>query len=174
MADPVEVVAAVVQRDGRYLITRRLEGTHLAGLWELPGGKILPAEEAESALRRELREELGVEASVGELIEAVTWTYPVGGTVHTVTAEDGSFDSFPPAIMPGQTFTFTFTRAGVHTYHCDFHNFMTGEIVVFGSQHDANNDGKSDILCREVGGAASVWLVNGANVLASAGIGRTT
>ena len=76
MADPVEVVAAVVQRDGRYLITRRLEGTHLAGLWEFPGGKILPAEEAESALRRELREELGVDASVGELIEAVTWTYP--------------------------------------------------------------------------------------------------
>ena len=76
MVAPVEVVAAVVQRDGRYLITRRLEGTHLAGLWEFPGGKILPAEQPEEALRREMKEELGVTASVGKLIETVTWTYP--------------------------------------------------------------------------------------------------
>ena len=72
----VEVVAAVVERDGRYLITRRLEGTHLAGLWEFPGGKILPGEKPEDALRRELKEELGVEAAVGELVETVNWTYP--------------------------------------------------------------------------------------------------
>ena len=72
----VEVVAAVVERDWRYLITRRLEGTHLAGLWEFPGGKILPGEKPEDALRRELQEELGVEAEVGELIETVDWTYP--------------------------------------------------------------------------------------------------
>jgi 8-oxo-dGTP diphosphatase len=76
VAGPVEVVAAVIQRDGRYLITRRLEGTHLAGMWEFPGGKILPTEKPEDALRREIREELGVTASVGDLIEAVTWTYP--------------------------------------------------------------------------------------------------
>ena len=74
--DPVEVVAAVVQRDGRYLITRRLEGSHLAGLWEFPGGKVGPAERPEAALRREMKEELGVEAAVGGLIESVTWTYP--------------------------------------------------------------------------------------------------
>jgi 8-oxo-dGTP diphosphatase len=72
----VEVVAAVVERDGRYLITRRLEGTHLAGLWEFPGGKTLPGEKPEDALRREMQEELGVEAEVGELIETVDWTYP--------------------------------------------------------------------------------------------------
>jgi 8-oxo-dGTP diphosphatase len=72
----VEVVAAVVERAGRYLITRRLEGTHLAGLWEFPGGKTLSGEKPEDALRRELREELGVEAEVGELIETVDWTYP--------------------------------------------------------------------------------------------------
>ena len=74
--DPVEVVAAVVQRDGRYLITRRLEGSHLAGLWEFPGGKVGPAERPEAALRREMKEELGVEAAVGGLIESVTWMYP--------------------------------------------------------------------------------------------------
>jgi len=72
----VDVVAAVIERDGRYLITRRLEGTHLAGLWEFPGGKISSAERPEAALRRELKEELGVDATVGDLVEAVTWTYP--------------------------------------------------------------------------------------------------
>ena len=72
----VEVVAAIIERDGRYLITRRLEGTHLAGLWEFPGGKLLKGEKPEDALRRELREELGVEAAVGELIQTVDWTYP--------------------------------------------------------------------------------------------------
>ena len=76
MPDPVEVVAAVVERDGRYLITRRLEGTHLAGLWEFPGGKILPGEKPEDALRRESKEELGVEVAVGELIQMVDWAYP--------------------------------------------------------------------------------------------------
>jgi len=74
--EAVEVVAAVVERGGRYLITRRLEGTHLAGFWEFPGGKILPADKPEDALRRELREELAVEASVGERVDTVTWTYP--------------------------------------------------------------------------------------------------
>ena len=72
----VEVVAAVVGRDGRYLITRRLEGTHLAGLWEFPGGKIRPGEKPVDALTRELAEELGVGATVGELIETVDWAYP--------------------------------------------------------------------------------------------------
>jgi mutator protein MutT len=76
VAEPVEVVAAVVERAGRYLITRRLEGTHLAGLWEFPGGKILPGEKPEGALRRELKEELGVEAAMGDLIQTVDWTYP--------------------------------------------------------------------------------------------------
>ena len=74
--EAVEVVAAVIERDSRYLITRRLEGTHLAGLWEFPGGKLLPGEQPEDALRRELKEELGVEVAVGELIQMVDWAYP--------------------------------------------------------------------------------------------------
>jgi 8-oxo-dGTP diphosphatase len=76
VADPIEVVAAIVRRGDRYLITRRLEGTHLAGLWEFPGGKVSPAEDPGEALRREMREELGVEISVGELMETITWAYP--------------------------------------------------------------------------------------------------
>ena len=84
--------------------------------------------------------------------QTVTWSYTIGSTFHTVTAEDGTFDSSPPLLMPGQTFAFTFTHAGVYVYHCDLHSFMTGQVVVFGSPHDANNDGKSDIVWREAGG----------------------
>jgi len=73
---PVEVVAAVIERDGRLLITRRREGTHLSGLWEFPGGKPEPGEALEDALRREIREELDAAVNVGERIETVDWEYP--------------------------------------------------------------------------------------------------
>lgn len=61
------VVAAVIGReDGRLLLARRPAGRHLAGLWEFPGGQVEAGETAERALARELGEELGVEAEVGE------------------------------------------------------------------------------------------------------------
>jgi mutator protein MutT len=72
----VEVVAAVVERDGKLLITRRRAGTHLGGLWEFPGGKADPGEPAARALQREILEELGVAVSVGEPLAIVDWTYP--------------------------------------------------------------------------------------------------
>lgn len=73
----VEVAAALIQDEaGRYLITRRLPGTHLAGLWEFPGGKREPGETLEACLRRELVEELGADFTIGEKIETVTWRYP--------------------------------------------------------------------------------------------------
>jgi len=56
----VEVVAAVIWRDGRYLGVRRPEGKPLAGAYEFPGGKIEPGETPDAALIRELREELGI------------------------------------------------------------------------------------------------------------------
>lgn len=61
------VAVALVDEDGRVLIQRRPEGTHMAGLWEFPGGKIDPGETPEDALRRELVEELGVEIEWGSL-----------------------------------------------------------------------------------------------------------
>jgi mutator protein MutT len=70
-----EVAAAVIEADGRYLITRRVKG-HLEGFWEFPGGKVKPGETLPQCLRREVKEELGVEISVGEKIETVTWHYP--------------------------------------------------------------------------------------------------
>jgi mutator protein MutT len=70
------VVAAVAERDGAFLVTRRLEGTHLAGLWEFPGGKCDPDESHEACLAREMREELAVGVRVGAKILAVTHDYP--------------------------------------------------------------------------------------------------
>jgi 8-oxo-dGTP diphosphatase len=61
------VVAAVIRRgDGRYLLARRRPGGHMAGLWEFPGGGVDAGETAEAALVRELDEELGVTAEVGD------------------------------------------------------------------------------------------------------------
>lgn len=72
----IVVAAAVVKSDGRYLVTRRQRGVHLEGLWEFPGGKCEPGESIANCLRRELQEELGTDASVGNELLAVTHHYP--------------------------------------------------------------------------------------------------
>ena len=58
MPERIVVVAAVIEQDGRFLIARRLKGTHLAGYWEFPGGKVHAGETHEAALQREISEEL--------------------------------------------------------------------------------------------------------------------
>lgn len=73
----IQVVAAVItDARGRVLLSRRKEDSELAGLWEFPGGKIDPGESAEQALRRELQEEIGIEAVVGEPLIKVPQQYP--------------------------------------------------------------------------------------------------
>jgi len=72
----IEVSAALIFRDGRILITQRHADAHLGGLWEFPGGKREPDETFEQCLVREIREELGLEISVGELFEEVDHAYP--------------------------------------------------------------------------------------------------
>lgn len=67
--EPLEVVAAVLVRDGRVLACRRAPGTDAAGLWEFPGGKVEQGESPEAALVREIREELGADILVGELVD---------------------------------------------------------------------------------------------------------
>ncbi len=72
----IVVVAAVIERDGAFLLTLRPEGTHLAGHWEFPGGKVHVSETHAEALRRELFEELDIAAEVGEVLHTVTHAYP--------------------------------------------------------------------------------------------------
>lgn len=72
----VEVAAGLIRDEsGRYLLTRRPAGTHLAGLWEFPGGKRHAEESLEDCLRRELIEELGATFRVGDHVDTVVWTY---------------------------------------------------------------------------------------------------
>jgi 8-oxo-dGTP diphosphatase len=73
---PIVVTAAVVERGGRFLITRRPVGVHLEGYWEFPGGKCDAGEALGVCLARELREELDVDARIGGEIFTTTHTYP--------------------------------------------------------------------------------------------------
>ena len=75
MRDRITVVAAVVERNGRFLVTRRLTGTHLAGYWEFPGGKVHPGEPQEGALQREMLEELNTGISAPEKIFHTSHAY---------------------------------------------------------------------------------------------------
>ena len=72
MSGTLLVVAGALLRDGRLLLTRRPEGDPLAGLWELPGGKVEPDESPEEALAREWSEELGVHVETSEPLTFVS------------------------------------------------------------------------------------------------------
>lgn len=75
-SDPVQVAAALISRDGRYLICRRKPDAHLGGLWEFPGGKREPGESLEDCLMREIREELGVDVSTPVPYTMLPHVYP--------------------------------------------------------------------------------------------------
>ena len=70
------VSAAVLIEAGRVLLTQRKAGTHLAGAWEFPGGKVGAGEDPRDALVRELREELGIDAVAGDVMEVTFHRYP--------------------------------------------------------------------------------------------------
>jgi mutator protein MutT len=72
----IVVTAAVVERDGGFLVTRRQKGTHLEGYWEFPGGKCDAGESLAACLARELVEALDVDARVGDEVFTTTHAYP--------------------------------------------------------------------------------------------------
>lgn len=75
----VEVVCGIIgDGEGRYLACKRPHGKHLGGLWEFPGGKVDAGETPQSALARELMEELGILVAVGDALEPVIWNYERG------------------------------------------------------------------------------------------------
>jgi 8-oxo-dGTP diphosphatase len=71
----IRVVAAVIENDGRYLVTKRRPTAVLPDLWEFPGGKVEPGEDDASALKREFLERLDAPIHVGELISYVRHPY---------------------------------------------------------------------------------------------------
>ena len=77
----IPVVAGLLKKDKKILVGQRPENHSLAGLWEFPGGKIEIGESPEQALARELNEELGIEADIGQLKLACTHSYGDVGIV---------------------------------------------------------------------------------------------
>ena len=76
----IHVVAGVIaDAQGRILIAQRGAGKHLAGAWEFPGGKVGPGEDPRAALRRELAEELGIDATAGEIVDVAFHHYEDAG-----------------------------------------------------------------------------------------------
>lgn len=76
MSSSIPVAAALIFRAGKLLITQRPPDKHLGGLWEFPGGKLEPGESYSDCLKRELREELGVEITPGPMLAAIEHRYP--------------------------------------------------------------------------------------------------
>ncbi|WP_369960572.1 (deoxy)nucleoside triphosphate pyrophosphohydrolase [Leifsonia sp. EB34] len=84
----LQVVAAVIVRDGAVLACRRAPHKDAAGRWEFPGGKVEPGETPEAALARELREELGVQVRVGSLLDrSTTGAVDLAGYATTLSGE---------------------------------------------------------------------------------------
>ena len=71
----IEVVAAIIYKDGAYFATQRGYG-EFEGMWEFPGGKIEPGESRESALKREIQEELGIDITINKFLCTTDYDYP--------------------------------------------------------------------------------------------------
>ena len=72
----IHVTCAIIEREGRVLATQRSAAMNMPHKWEFPGGKIDPGETAEECLRRELLEEIGIQARIGRSLPASTHQYP--------------------------------------------------------------------------------------------------
>ena len=93
----IEVVAAMIRRDGRFLICRRPQGKNCEFMWEFPGGKVEPGETNEAALAREIREELNCGIAVGERLAETTHAYP-NVEIHLTLYAAGLTDGEPECL----------------------------------------------------------------------------
>lgn len=120
MNPTIEVAAAIIEKDGHILITQRRQGGYWGGFWEFPGGKRHADESLEECLRREIREELGVEISLHGLRRRIDYTYPdrfvqlhfyscriISGELRKLEVEDFRW------VKPAELTEFTFVPADV-------------------------------------------------------------
>lgn len=71
----LDVTAAIIEREGKYLIAKRKKGKHLEGKWEFPGGIIESSETPEECLRRELKEEFGIKTEISNFVGESVFDY---------------------------------------------------------------------------------------------------
>jgi len=72
----IKVTGAIIQNDNNFLIGRRGRDEKSAGMWEFPGGKLEEGESPKECIKRELKEELNIDAAIGELFFSYTYNYP--------------------------------------------------------------------------------------------------
>lgn len=70
-----QVIAAILEKDGKMLIAKRKKGSTLGGKWEFPGGKLEPGETPQDCLKRELKEEFDIETEIGDFFWSGKFKY---------------------------------------------------------------------------------------------------
>ena len=116
----IKVVAAVIEKDGKFLICKRGPGGSCAGLWEFPGGKIEPGETPFEAIKREISEELCAEIEPEEIFCEYPFSYP-DKEIHFYFIKakllsekiEPTFHSETKWILPSETKGFEFCPADV-------------------------------------------------------------
>lgn len=90
------VVCAIIRKEGRILLARRPPNKTLGGLWEFPGGKVEAGEPADTALHRELQEEMGCRVVITQVLAPFVWAYPWGSIELMPFLCELASDSAPP------------------------------------------------------------------------------
>jgi 8-oxo-dGTP diphosphatase len=98
----IRVVAAIIEQNARVLICQRPAGKVFAGKWEFPGGKMRPSETPRQALRRELREELGIATCIGDVIQTVRHRYAEMSAAVQVVFLRAALDDLPRNLAFGR------------------------------------------------------------------------
>src|SRR5579862_2745609 len=96
------VVAAIIVRERSLLICQRRADQQHGGKWEFPGGKVEPGEDPESALRRELREELAISATIGREVSRYDYAYPGRSPIELVFYKVTEFTGEPRNLIFAQ------------------------------------------------------------------------
>jgi len=95
----MNVVAAIIERDGELLICQRKTGRSHGGKWEFPGGKVEARERLKPALERELREELAIRAAIGDEIARYRYTYPGRRPIQLIFFRVTEFEGEPVNVI---------------------------------------------------------------------------
>ena len=95
----MNVVAAVIEREGQVLICQRKAGQPFGGKWEFPGGKVEAREEFRHALARELREELALTAAIGDEIARYQYAYPARRPIQLIFFRVTEFEGEPVNVV---------------------------------------------------------------------------
>jgi 8-oxo-dGTP diphosphatase len=127
----VQVVAAIIEREGRILICRRTREQSHALKWEFPGGKVEPGETSEQALERELEEELGIRGARGAEITRYEYSYPGKNPILLIFFRVTEFDGEPVNLI------FHEMRWEPPRELAGF-DFVEGDLAFIGASFDAN------------------------------------